>query len=73
MLDCMLELQRQWKVFLSELGGELYELKYQGQEGKMTLGVRTTCDVFDLGHVALEVPTRWLQQVLGIMLQYNQK
>lgn len=47
--------------------GKIYELKYEGQEGGMALGMSVTCNMFDFGYVALEWSLRQPQQVLGIM------
>lgn len=53
---------------LSQLGEELYELRQKRQEGGMALRVRVTCNIFDFGHVALDLPMRQPQEAVGIML-----
>lgn len=55
-------------LYLSQLGEELYELKQKRQEGGMALRVTVTCNIFDLEHVALDLPVSQPQEAMGIML-----
>lgn len=59
--------ERQWELRLV-YEEKIYEPKSEGQERGMALGLRVTHNMFDFGHVALELPMGQPQPAQGMML-----